>query len=194
MAVKLSGQYTTGTSNVKGVRTRDSDGAFWNTSGTPAFEAYNAANIADYGITAAETGSTGVYTFTDPADTIAGRFRLVAAAGASLVVSDLANNVVWEDVAGLLGTGATLTSLASAANLATLTAYVDTEVAAILADTNELQTDWVNGGRLDLLIDAIKAKTDSLTFTVGGVVDANVQRINDVTITGDGQPGTEFGV
>lgn len=30
---------------------------------------------------------------------------------------------------------------------------------AILADTNELQTDWVNGGRLDLLIDAILART-----------------------------------
>ena len=33
---------------------------------------------------------------------------------------------------------------------------------AILADTNELQTDWANGGRLDLLIDAIKAATDNL--------------------------------
>ena len=34
--------------------------------------------------------------------------------------------------------------------------------ADILADTNELQTDWTNGGRLDLLVDAIKAKTDNL--------------------------------
>ena len=48
------------------------------------------------------------------------------------------------------------------AQLATIAGYLDTEVAAILADTNELQTDWVNGGRLDLLIDAIKAKTDNL--------------------------------
>jgi hypothetical protein len=40
---------------------------------------------------------------------------------------------------------------------------------------------------------AIKAKTDSLTFTQAGHVDANVQRINDVTITGDGS-GTPFGV
>jgi len=32
----------------------------------------------------------------------------------------------------------------------------------IIADTNELQTDWVNGGRLDLLIDAIKVATDAL--------------------------------
>jgi hypothetical protein len=39
---------------------------------------------------------------------------------------------------------------------------VDTVVDAILVDTNELQTDWVNGGRLDLLIDAINAKTTNL--------------------------------
>lgn len=61
-------------------------------------------------------------------------------------------------------------ALATAANLATVAGYVDTEVAAI------------------------KAKTDGLTFTVAGVLDANVQRINDVVITGDGQVGTEFGV
>lgn len=41
---------------------------------------------------------------------------------------------------------------------------------------------------------AIKAKTDQLAFTVANQVDANTQSINDVTITGDGQPGTEFGV
>jgi hypothetical protein len=43
-------------------------------------------------------------------------------------------------------------------------------------------------------VGAIKTKTDSLTFTSAGFVDANVQKINDVTITGDGQVGTEFGV
>jgi len=47
--------------------------------------------------------------------------------------------------------------LATAANLATVAGYLDTEIAAILADTNELQTDWTNGGRLDLLIDSIVA-------------------------------------
>jgi len=40
---------------------------------------------------------------------------------------------------------------------------------------------------------AIKAKTDSLTFTVAGQVDANIQSVNDVTVTGNGQPGTEWG-
>lgn len=37
--------------------------------------------------------------------------------------------------------------------------FLDTEIAAILADTNELQTDWANGGRLDLLLDAILVDT-----------------------------------
>jgi len=35
-------------------------------------------------------------------------------------------------------------------------------------------------------VDAIQAKTDSLTFTQAGHVDANIQRVNDVTVTGDG--------
>ncbi len=38
-------------------------------------------------------------------------------------------------------------------------AAVKAETALIVADTNELQTDWVDGGRLDLLIDAILLDT-----------------------------------
>lgn len=38
--------------------------------------------------------------------------------------------------------------------IAAILAAVDTEVAAILADTAELQGDWVDGGRLDLILDA----------------------------------------
>lgn len=45
------------------------------------------------------------------------------------------------------------------ATLTTIAGYLDTEIAAILADTNELQTDWVNGGRLDLILDIIAADT-----------------------------------
>lgn len=39
----------------------------------------------------------------------------------------------------------------------------------------------------------VKAKTDSLAFTVAGQVDANIQYVNDVQVTGDGQAGTEWG-
>jgi hypothetical protein len=49
---------------------------------------------------------------------------------------------------------------------------VKSDTAAILSDTNELQTDLVNGGRLDLLIDAIKAKTDNLPASPAAVGSA----------------------
>lgn len=61
-------------------------------------------------------------------------------------------------------------SAALASDLATVAGYLDTEIAAILADTNELQTDWVNGGRLDLILDARASQTS--VDTVDTVVDA----------------------
>lgn len=42
-------------------------------------------------------------------------------------------------------------------------------------------------------ITAIKGKTDSLTFTETGNVDANIQYVNDVEVTGTGQAGDEWG-
>lgn len=47
---------------------------------------------------------------------------------------------------------------------------VKTDTAAILVDTNELQTDWHDGGRLDLILDA-RASQTSVT-TIDGIVDA----------------------
>jgi len=40
---------------------------------------------------------------------------------------------------------------------------------------------------------AIKVKTDSLTFTVAGQVDANIQYVNDVQVSGTGAVGNEWG-
>lgn len=37
-----------------------------------------------------------------------------------------------------------------------------TQLAAIVADTNELQTDWANGGRLDLLLDTVITDTTQI--------------------------------
>lgn len=51
------------------------------------------------------------------------------------------------------------------ADVAADIAAVKAETATIVADTNELQTDWVNGGRLDLIVDAILADTASLDGT-----------------------------
>lgn len=46
---------------------------------------------------------------------------------------------------------------------------------------------------LDTEIAAIKVKTDSLTFTVAGQVDANIQSVNDVTVNGVGTAGNPWG-
>jgi len=55
----------------------------------------------------------------------------------------------------LVDTGTTIP-----ATLTTIDNFIDTEVAAILEDTNEIQAELADGGRTDLLIDAIKAKSD----------------------------------
>lgn len=83
-----------------------------------------------------------------------------------------ANVLDWKSATAPAMTGDAFARLGAPAG-----ASVSVDVAAVKTDTA-----------------AVKAKTDSLTFTAAGQVDANVQRINDVTITGDGQPGTEFGV
>ncbi len=44
----------------------------------------------------------------------------------------------------------------------------------IEADTNELQTDWANGGRLDLIIDQILADT-------GTTLDGKIDALNDIS-------------
>lgn len=52
------------------------------------------------------------------------------------------------------------------------------DIASILADTNELQGDWANGGRLDLLIDQILADTNELqSDDVPGLIAA----LNDLS-------------
>jgi hypothetical protein len=53
------------------------------------------------------------------------------------------------------------------------------DISAILADTNELQGDWVNGGRLDLLLDATLADTAELQGDLvnGGRLDLLIDAI-----------------
>jgi len=55
----------------------------------------------------------------------------------------------------------------AAANLPTDVANVKAETALIVADTNELQGDWANGGRLDLIIDSL-------------ALEATVAALNDI--------------
>ena len=63
-------------------------------------------------------------------------------------------------------------------------ADVSTDIAAIVADTNELQTDWVNGGRLDLLLD--QAATAASVPTAATIADA----VLDEALSGHATAGT----
>ena len=153
-------------------------------------------------------------------------------------VGAMAANVMTAAAAAADLTTELQSGLATAAALDTVDNFLDTEVAAIKAVTDKLDTTLVLDGAvydftaaalaaapsggldaagvrsaigmaaanmdtqlgtlatqasvntiddfLDTEIAAIKAKTDSLTFTVAGQVDSNVESINTVTITGNG--------
>lgn len=83
----------------------------------------------------------------------------------------------------------------------TIDNFIDTEVAAIKAVTDLLPdagalTSLAQASDLatvDSNVDAVKSKTDSLTFTNAGEVDANIRSVNSAAVGGDGQAGTEWG-
>jgi hypothetical protein len=57
--------------------------------------------------------------------------------------------------------------------------------AAALATAANLAT-------VDTVVDAVKAKTDNLTFTVSGQVDANTESMNAELVCGTGDSGTPW--
>jgi hypothetical protein len=85
-----------------------------------------------------------------------------------------------EVFAGLPGESVTVSSIASdAITAASIAADAVTEIQSGLATAVDLS--------------AVKAKTDSLTFTVAGQVDSNIQYVNDVQVIGTGVAGNEWG-
>lgn len=88
-----------------------------------------------------------------------------------------ASGAEWCDqLINLQPTVSQLDDLATAANLATLT----TDVATV-------------AGYVDTEVAAIKAKTDQLVFTKTNELDVNIQSVNGVTVTGTGAGGDEWG-
>lgn len=108
-----------------------------------------------------------------PAALVSGRIDASVGAMATDVITNtaLASSAVTEIQAGL----STLDAAGIRAAVGLASANLDTQLAAIVADTGELQTDLVNGGRLDLLIDGIKAKTDNLPASPAAVSDLITQ-------------------
>jgi hypothetical protein len=141
---------------------------------------------------------------------VTGSVGSVAANGVSAsslaadAVAEIADGVWDELIAGHLGagsTGAALNAAGSAGDPWTtpIPGAYGAGTAGFIVGTNldaAVSTRLATAGYTapdNASITAIKAKTDSLTFTVAGQVDANIQYVNDVLVTGDGQPGTEWG-
>ncbi len=111
----------------------------------------------------------------------------VAGANGGLPTGDANGRV---DVSKVLGTSQTAGDLASL--LGTIAGYIDTEIATLTTNVSTLLSRLgVPASDVATVIAAIKTKTDSLTFTSGGSVDANVKKVNDVSITGTGVEGTD---
>lgn len=148
----------------------------------------------------------------------AGAIDAAAIATNAIGSDELAASAITEIQSGLSTLDAagvrTAVGLASAnldTQLDTIDNFLDTEIAAIKAKTDNLPSDpadasdiasafsTVNStlttiaGYLDTEIAAIKAKTDGLTFTVAGYVDSNIQYVNDVAVTGTGAAGNTWG-
>ncbi len=103
-----------------------------------------------------------------------------------------ATNVTNAVTVGTINSGViTATSIAAdAITAAKLAADVTTEIQSGLATASALSTAT---GYIDTEVAAIKAKTDQLSFTVSGQVDSNIQYVNDVQIKGTGASGNEWG-
>ncbi len=69
-----------------------------------------------------------------------------------------------------------------------------TQLAAIVADTNELQVDWTDGGRLDLLLDDIPttAEFEARTILAAAYFDPAVDAVANVTLVATTTTNTDM--
>jgi hypothetical protein len=68
---------------------------------------------------------------------------------------------------------------------------IKTETALVVADTNELQTDWTNGGRLDLLLDQVITDIAALNNLSTGDIDTQLAAIGLDHLVGAAVVGTD---
>ena len=108
-------------------------------------------------------------------NTLSGFAPASTIAAATDVPSAAANaDAVWDEAAsGHVGAGS-------------FGVQCGTDIDAILADTNELQTDWANGGRLDLLVDQII--TDIAALNNISTADVNAQVLDVMNTDTFGEP------
>jgi hypothetical protein len=111
----------------------------------------------------------------------------LASANLDTQLGDLPTNA---ELATSQGTSddATLAAIAALNNLSS----AQVQTAAGTAITAAALATAANLTLVDTVVDAIKVKTDSLTFTSAGLVDSNVQSVNDVLLQGAGVSGNKW--
>lgn len=108
----------------------------------------------------------------------------------SLIIA--ATDQIRTDIAGLNDLSAAEvnaevdTALADAGVTGVRMAHLDADVSSRLATAGYTAPDNAS-------VTAVKAKTDSLTFTVAGKVDANVTHVNETAVAGSGTGGDPWG-
>ena len=116
----------------------------------------------------------------------------------TVIASDAAGDEWYDVIVNIATTAQQIDDLSTQTSVNT----IDTVVDAILIDTAEIGTagagltalaTQTSVDTVDSNVDAIKITTDKITFTVANKVDSNVKSVNDVTVTGDGETGTEWG-
>lgn len=155
------------------------------------------------GLTASDVAAIKAKTDNLPSDPADQSLIIAATDALATLIGDVPTNA---ELATALGTAddAVLSAISGLNNISA--AQVNAEVDTALADVGLTTTIT---GRIDAAIStrlasasytapdnssitAIKAKTDSLTFTVSGKIDANILYVNGIAITGDGD-GTPWG-
>lgn len=96
---------------------------------------------------------------------------------------------------GAVTVGST-SAAAIVAGIGAVTVNATTQAAIVDAIWDEAKADHTGAGTygelLDSTVSAIRSQTDNLAFN-SGAVNANIVQVNEISVTGNGQTGTEWG-
>ncbi len=142
---------------------------FVGTTGPVAISGTTTATLNLYGISSSISDTSSAATVND--NTVRGPDLTAALADTNELQTDWANggrlDLILDiiaadtttDIPALIATAQADLDIITGATGVNLLAATQASIDAIEADTNELQGDWVNGGRLDLILDIIAADT-----------------------------------
>jgi hypothetical protein len=193
-----------GTFHVHFTTFRPSTGAPHTLAGTPAVSVYKDGS---------NTQSTAGVTLTADFDSVTGLNLVAVDTSADGTFYSAGSSFSLVVTTGTVDSVSAVGMVVGSFSIARTAAYAKAvEVEADIAALNDLSTGDVAGAVLnaamgdyttpdtvgavlndtELMVIEVKAKTDSLNFTVAGQVNANITYVNDVEVTGTGKLGDEW--